>query len=85
MSFLSTTRSTKLADESPGDCAVSMHGVVKRFGSVLALNGLELGVPSGICYGLLGPNGAGKSTAMRILTGQAVADAGQIEVRQPQR
>ncbi len=64
----------------PGDCAVSMRGVVKRFGSVLALNGLELSVPSGICYGLLGPNGAGKSTAMRILTGQAVADAGRIEV-----
>jgi lipooligosaccharide transport system ATP-binding protein len=57
-----------------------MHGVVKRFGSVLALSGLELDVPSGICYGLLGPNGAGKSTAMRILTGQAVADAGRIEV-----
>jgi lipooligosaccharide transport system ATP-binding protein len=57
-----------------------MRGAVKRFGSVLALNGLELEVPSGICYGLLGPNGAGKSTAMRILTGQAVADAGQTEV-----
>jgi lipooligosaccharide transport system ATP-binding protein len=57
-----------------------MRGVVKRFGSVRALAGLELEVPSGICYGLLGPNGAGKSTAMRILTGQAVADAGRIEV-----
>jgi lipooligosaccharide transport system ATP-binding protein len=69
-----------LAPYSPGDPAVSMRGVVKRFGSVLALAGLELEVPSGICYGLLGPNGAGKSTAMRILTGQAVADAGRIEV-----
>jgi lipooligosaccharide transport system ATP-binding protein len=57
-----------------------MRGVVKRFGSVLALNGLQLEVPHGICYGLLGPNGAGKSTAMRILTGQAVADAGHTEV-----
>jgi lipooligosaccharide transport system ATP-binding protein len=57
-----------------------MRGVVKRFGSVLALGGLDLTVPSGICYGLLGPNGAGKSTAMRILTGQAVADAGRVEV-----
>ena len=57
-----------------------MQGVVKRFGSVLALNGLDLQVPSGICYGLLGPNGAGKSTAMRILTGQAVADAGRTRV-----
>jgi lipooligosaccharide transport system ATP-binding protein len=59
---------------------VSMRGVFKRFGDVLAVNGLDLGVATGICYGLLGPNGAGKSTAMRILTGQAVADAGTIEV-----
>jgi lipooligosaccharide transport system ATP-binding protein len=57
-----------------------MRGVVKRFGSVVALGGLNLEVPSGLCYGLLGPNGAGKSTAMRILTGQAVAEAGRVEV-----
>ncbi|MBV9802581.1 MAG: ABC transporter ATP-binding protein, partial [Solirubrobacterales bacterium] len=57
-----------------------MHGVVKRFGSVVAVNGLNLEVPAGLCYGLLGPNGAGKSTAMRILTGQALAEAGTIEV-----
>jgi len=57
-----------------------MRGVVKRFASVVAVNGLELEVPTGVCYGLLGPNGAGKSTAMRILTGQAHADAGSIEV-----
>ena len=57
-----------------------MRGVMKRFGSVQALGGLDLDVPIGACYGLLGPNGAGKSTAMRILTGQAIADAGRIEV-----
>jgi lipooligosaccharide transport system ATP-binding protein len=57
-----------------------MRGVRKQFGFVHALAGLELEVPSGLCYGLLGPNGAGKSTAMRILTGQAVADEGSIEV-----
>ena len=57
-----------------------MRGVMKRFGSVQALGGLDLDVPVGACYGLLGPNGAGKSTAMRILTGQAIADAGRIEV-----
>jgi lipooligosaccharide transport system ATP-binding protein len=59
---------------------VSMHGVVKRFGDVVAVNGLDLEVRAGACYGLLGPNGAGKSTAMRILTGQAIADAGQASV-----
>ncbi len=72
--------SRTFAPVSPAQAAVRMHGVFKRFGSVRALNGLELEVPGGICYGLLGPNGAGKSTAMRILTGQAVADAGTIEV-----
>jgi lipooligosaccharide transport system ATP-binding protein len=60
--------------------AISLHGVVKRFGRVQAVGGLELEVPVGSCYGLLGPNGAGKSTTMRMLTGQARADAGQIEV-----
>ncbi|HUB05134.1 MAG TPA: ABC transporter ATP-binding protein [Solirubrobacteraceae bacterium] len=59
---------------------MSIHGVVKRFGDVRAVNGLDLDVPAGLCYGLLGPNGAGKSTTMRILTGQAVADGGTVEV-----
>jgi lipooligosaccharide transport system ATP-binding protein len=76
------TASGQLAESPvpPGAPALSMQRVYKRFGSVIAVNGLELKVASGICYGLLGPNGAGKSTAMRILTGQAVADAGSIEV-----
>jgi len=60
--------------------AVSMRGVVKRFGDVVAVDGLDLEVPTGLCFGLLGPNGAGKSTTMRILTGQAVADAGSVDV-----
>jgi lipooligosaccharide transport system ATP-binding protein len=53
---------------------------VKRFGPVTAVDGLDLEVPKGICLGLLGPNGAGKSTTMRLLTGQALADEGSIEV-----
>jgi lipooligosaccharide transport system ATP-binding protein len=57
-----------------------MQGVVKRFGDVVAVNGLELEVPGRVCYGLLGPNGAGKSTTMRILTGQAIADTGDASV-----
>jgi lipooligosaccharide transport system ATP-binding protein len=54
--------------------------VVKRFGSLTAIDRLELAIPTGVCFGLLGPNGAGKSTLMRTLTGQAVPDAGDIEV-----
>lgn len=60
--------------------AIELKGVVKRFGSITAVNGLDLDVPAGICLGLLGPNGAGKSTTMRLLTGQAIADEGEITV-----
>ncbi|MGC1851713.1 MAG: ATP-binding cassette domain-containing protein, partial [Solirubrobacterales bacterium] len=49
--------------------AIELRGVVKRFGTITAVDGLDLDVPEGICLGLLGPNGAGKSTTMRLLTG----------------
>ncbi len=54
--------------------------MVKRFGEITAVDGLDLDVPPGICLGLLGPNGAGKSTTMRMLTGQAIADEGELRV-----
>jgi lipooligosaccharide transport system ATP-binding protein len=60
--------------------AIELRGVVKRFGPITAVDGLDLEVPEGICLGLLGPNGAGKSTTMRLLTGQAIADAGSLRV-----
>jgi lipooligosaccharide transport system ATP-binding protein len=60
--------------------AIQLRGVVKRFGAITAVDHLDLEVPRGICLGLLGPNGAGKSTTMRLLTGQALADEGEIEV-----
>jgi lipooligosaccharide transport system ATP-binding protein len=63
-----------------GDAAISISGAVKRYGSIVAVNGLDLEVPSGVCFGLLGPNGAGKSTTMRMLTAQTLADAGEIRV-----
>jgi ABC-type multidrug transport system ATPase subunit len=59
---------------------IQLRGVVKRFGPITAVDGLDLDVPGGICLGLLGPNGAGKSTTMRLLTGQAIADEGEIRV-----
>ncbi len=58
--------------------AIELRGVVKRFGSITAVDGLDLDVPEGICLGLLGPNGAGKSTTMRLITGQALPDAGEL-------
>src|ERR1700754_3388577 len=60
--------------------AIELRGVVKSFGQIRAVDGLDLDVPEGICLGLLGPNGAGKSTTMRLLTGQAIADAGTLRV-----
>ncbi|HEY2319998.1 MAG TPA: ABC transporter ATP-binding protein [Solirubrobacteraceae bacterium] len=59
---------------------IELRGVVKRYGQVTAVNGLDLVVRPGICFGLLGPNGAGKSTTMRMLTAQTLADEGTIEV-----
>jgi lipooligosaccharide transport system ATP-binding protein len=60
--------------------AIELSGVVKSFGAIRAVDGLDLDVPEGICLGLLGPNGAGKSTTMRLLTGQAIADGGELRV-----
>jgi lipooligosaccharide transport system ATP-binding protein len=62
------------------ELAIRLRGVVKRFGAITAVDGLDLDVPIGTCVGLLGPNGAGKSTTMRTLTAQAIADEGEIEV-----
>jgi lipooligosaccharide transport system ATP-binding protein len=60
--------------------AIELRRVVKTFGPITAVDGLDLDVPAGICLGLLGPNGAGKSTTMRLLTGQAIADSGDLRV-----
>jgi lipooligosaccharide transport system ATP-binding protein len=54
--------------------------MVKRFGGLTAVDGLDLEVPFGTCIGLLGPNGAGKSTTMKALTAQVIADDGEIEI-----
>ena len=62
------------------ELAVRLRGVVKRYGEITAVDGLDLDVPEGTCVGLLGPNGAGKSTTMRLLTAQAIADDGELAV-----
>jgi ABC-2 type transport system ATP-binding protein len=59
---------------------VEATGLRKRYGSVAALDGLDLAVDSGQVVGLLGPNGAGKTTALRILVGLVRADAGQVTI-----
>ena len=59
---------------------IRASGLVKRYGSVTALDGLDLAVPEGTILGLLGPNGAGKTSAVRVLTTLLDADEGTAEV-----
>ncbi|MDQ2757483.1 MAG: ATP-binding cassette domain-containing protein [Actinomycetota bacterium] len=60
--------------------AVQARGVVKRYGAVTALDGVDLTVPTGTVLGLLGPNGAGKTTMVRVLTTLLRPDEGQASV-----
>src|SRR5437763_10616415 len=60
--------------------AIEVASLTKQFGSVVALDGIDLEVPTGTVFGLLGPNGAGKTTAVRILTTILNADGGEARV-----
>ena len=62
------------------DNAISVSGLVKRFGSVRALDGLDLTVAEGEVHGFLGPNGAGKSTTIRVLLGLLRATSGEARL-----
>ncbi len=78
------TDATDLAErprpEEGPPAAIRLRGLVKRFGSLTAVDGFDLEVPFGTCVGLLGPNGAGKSTTMKALTAQVIPDEGELEV-----
>ena len=60
--------------------AISVEGLTKRFGEVVALEGIDFAVPAGSVLGLLGPNGAGKTTAVRILATVLAPDGGRAEI-----
>src|SRR5262245_12149375 len=60
--------------------AVSCRGLVKRYGDVMAVAGLDLEVHRGECFGMLGPNGAGKTTTVEIFEGLRVPDSGDVEI-----
>src|ERR687891_875882 len=60
--------------------AVRCRGLVKRYGTVIAVDGLDLEVRTGECFGLLGPNGAGKTTTVEIFEGLREADAGEVHI-----
>ncbi|EME17587.1 daunorubicin resistance protein DrrA family ABC transporter ATP-binding protein [Rhodococcus triatomae] len=65
---------------SDTDLAIDTHGLVKRFGSTVAVNGVDLSVPRGGVYGVLGPNGAGKTTTIRMLATLLDIDDGSARV-----
>lgn len=60
--------------------ALEVRGLVKRYGDVTAVAGLDLAVRAGECFGLLGPNGAGKTTTLEICEGLGTADDGEVRV-----
>jgi daunorubicin resistance ABC transporter ATP-binding subunit len=60
--------------------AIELSGVVKRFGDVTALDGLDLHAEAGTVLGLLGPNGAGKTTAVHVISTLLAPDAGEVRV-----
>jgi len=60
--------------------ALSVHGVVKRYGNHVAVDGISFEVPRGVVYGVLGPNGAGKSTTLRMINDIIAPDAGKITI-----
>ncbi len=61
---------------STSECVIDVHGVTKRFGSLVAVDGISMQVRKGEIYGFLGPNGSGKTTFLRMLCGLMTPDAG---------
>lgn len=71
-------RRARTLEGGPGRWAVETHGLTKRFGTNVAVDGVELLVPRGCAFGYLGPNGAGKTTLIRTLLGLTRADSGTM-------
>lgn len=59
---------------------ISAQNLTKRFGDLVAVDGLSIDIPRGLIFGLLGPNGAGKSTTINMLVGVTTPDAGSVSI-----
>jgi ABC-2 type transport system ATP-binding protein len=75
-----TPRAALATGVDAGRPALRVVGLRKRYGDVVAVDGLDLTVASGECFGLLGPNGAGKTTTIEICEGLTASDEGTVEV-----
>ena len=67
----------------PASLAVETHGLAKHFGSLRAVDGIDLAVPAGSTYGFLGPNGSGKTTTIRVLLGLVSPTCRELEPARP--
>jgi ABC-2 type transport system ATP-binding protein len=79
------TTNSKIAEANSSSMAaprvaLRCRGLIKRYTDVVAVNGLDLEIRAGECFGLLGPNGAGKTTTVEILEGLTPSDGGTVEV-----
>jgi ABC-type multidrug transport system ATPase subunit len=75
-----TDTTSSLRPGATSGTAVRTSGLVRRFGTQVAVDAVDLLVPRGAVYGFLGPNGSGKTTTIRMLLGLLRADGGQIEL-----
>jgi ABC-2 type transport system ATP-binding protein len=69
--------------ENEGDhapVAIAVRGLTKRFGTLIAVDGIDLDIPAGSFYGVVGPNGAGKTTTLSMATGLLTPDAGSVYI-----
>ncbi|MBI2537740.1 MAG: ABC transporter ATP-binding protein [Gemmatimonadetes bacterium] len=80
MTFVPAPSRTDAPAATTRSAAISCRGLVKRYGTVVAVDGLDLEIRAGECFGLLGPNGAGKTTTIEILQGLLAPDAGEVRV-----
>ena len=80
MSELTQLGTNSAARSSLASLALRIRGLRKSFGDVQAVDGIDLDVKPGECFGLLGPNGAGKTTTIEICEGLTVPDTGTVEL-----
>jgi rhamnose transport system ATP-binding protein len=77
---MTSTQSAPAKRPSPGSSVLRLTGVMKRYGGVQALRGVDLELQRGEVHAIVGENGAGKSTLIKIISGAEVADRGEIEI-----